>query len=151
MKLTRIVILVVLGLSVAVAECKLYSVHCLQYVKEETKQLSCWHLPTHFYAYIINIALSDSVDLESSSEDRELESSFDTGSSEDDDDDDIELLGDYIRQELSELEDEVWIWYFFVSDTTSLYTLTNIFSSLSPSSHSGFYSSNLSQRPSWRP
>lgn len=86
MKLTRIVLLVVLGLS------------------------------THFYAYIIKVenyedlALSDSADLESSSEDRELESSFDTGSSEDDDDDDdddIELLGDYVRQELSELEDEV--------------------------------------------
>ena len=60
-----------------------------------------------------DLALSELVDLESSSKDRELESSFDTGSSEDvddddddDDDDDIELLAEYIGQELSELEDE---------------------------------------------
>ena len=56
-----------------------------------------------------DLALSELVDLESSS----VESSFDTGSSEDvddddddDDDDDIELLAEYIGQELSELEDE---------------------------------------------
>ena len=61
-----------------------------------------------------DLALSELVDLESSSKDRELESSFDTGSSEDvdddddddDDEDEIELLAEYIGQELSELEDE---------------------------------------------